>query len=591
MLLTSPKIMTVRRDARLNYKVSMEGALLLKQGRFLKRYTGNQHSAIDINGKLWLDANQLKKTIQGAKKIDKPKKKTPVETGVVNNFNNNDEQISDNLSTQQSGLSTNTPDLSTIPKKKNVVNKKEVQRRIMAMINSRYGCRELYFITVSFPPGLSDAMGIKALNTWLTSLRKYRMLHQYLWVAERNSKGTIHFHIATCTYFAVQKANRMMAGTLKNLHKSGEIHFPGYAKYNGVDIAGRRFEKGQKSKKYVTNFVEKKGGKALGWYLTKYVTKNNAEFENLAWHNSRGFSSLFHGITLSYEEFEDRLCYVERLNMVRIYENDWFAWAPWVGGPPPEIEKHLFDINSYTQSLAGIIHPKDEGLEYTQPVREKAVSIYNNNNLPAMRFSNKEYINLSDYPLCKGRYCIIIRRQRLSEFVKEVRKWGQLFVVLYFDVSINASLYHIIDLTGQGLIGHMERWEMLSPAVENQLPLPVYYLDVLQDEADLRYESEAGKIQHKKYLYDMQKDYNDSTIDLFNQFVPGYEYTDIYFNKCWEKFRDLRLKKPALLLSFTAHKAAIEKEIEAFNLGISMQRMGNAIAWFLQTKDENNFIN
>ncbi len=356
----------------------MDGALLLKQGRFMKRYTGNPHVAVDINGKVWLNAGKLAAEVKAGKKVDSPKKKKPpVETGGVNDLHFDTEQNSEKLSTQQPDLQTEIDNLSPNQKKKNTVNKKEVQRRIQAMINSRYGCRELYFITISFPTCVTDAVGIKALNTWLTSLRKYRMVHQYLWVAERNSKGTIHFHMCVCSFFHVQKANAMMRGVLRNLHKSGEIFYPENKLYNGVDIAGRRYAPGQKSKKYVTNFVEKKGGKALGWYLTKYVTKNNAEFENLAWHNSRGFSCLFHAITLSYIEFEDKLSFVEKLNTQRVFENEWFAWAPWVGGPPEQIEKHLFEVNSYIQSLLGFIHPKDDGqLQYTTYEKKVTPSPY-----------------------------------------------------------------------------------------------------------------------------------------------------------------------------------------------------------------------
>jgi hypothetical protein len=379
MQLTSPKLLAVGRTEQLNYKVSIDGALLLKSGRFMKRYTGNQHVCIDINAKVWLNPGKLLKSIQEGKKVDKPKKKNPrMEMQGDNNILNAYAlQISDNLSTQKGNLITDINDLSTIQKKKNTVNKKEVQRRIMAMINSQYGHRELYFVTVSFDPCVTDAIGIRALNTWLTSLRKYKMIHQYLWVAERNKKGTIHFHIAVPHYFNVQKANSMMRGTLRNLHKSGEIFYPGNAKYNGVDIAGRRFSPGQQSKKYVTNFAEKKGGKALGWYLTKYVTKNDAEFETLAWHNSRGYSSLFHGITLSYEEFEDKLGYVSELNMHRIFENEWFAWCPWSNGPPAAVEKHLFEVNSYTQHLLGFIHSKDAGqIEYKEVKQKLDCELY-----------------------------------------------------------------------------------------------------------------------------------------------------------------------------------------------------------------------
>lgn len=380
MTLSPPKLQVVPRSERLTYKVSMDGALMLKQGRFMKRYTGNKHVEIDINGKIWLNPGKLAAEIKSAKKIDVTKKKTPVETGVVNKFTNDNPQISDNLSTQQTELLTDIDELSPKPPKKYTVNKKEVPRRIMAMLNSQMGYRELYFITVSFPPVITDLLGMQLLNTWLTSLRKYRMIRQYLWVAERQPKtNTIHFHICVPHYFNVYKANRMMGGCLKELHKKGSVNFPGYTKYNGVDIAGTR-PGGKGTKKYITNFAEKKGGKALGWYLTKYVTKNNAEFDNYAWHNSRGYSALHHGITLTDAEFIDGLGYVDALDNNKIFEREWFAWAPWARGAPASIQLELFRVNSYTQFLLEYFHPKDDGaLSYTDFNKLPEQTAYYNN--------------------------------------------------------------------------------------------------------------------------------------------------------------------------------------------------------------------
>ena len=45
----------------LTIKANQSGITVLKESRYKKRYTGSKHSAIDINGKMYLKANDLKK--------------------------------------------------------------------------------------------------------------------------------------------------------------------------------------------------------------------------------------------------------------------------------------------------------------------------------------------------------------------------------------------------------------------------------------------------------------------------------------------------------------------------------------------------
>ncbi len=97
------------------------------------------------------------------------------------------------------------------------------------------------------------------------------------------------------------------------------------------------------------NFAIKKGSIALANYLTKYVTKNDSGFPHLAWHNSRGFSILFTGITFTIKEFEAygfKQLIVHRSHI----NNDFFSFYPWVKGPPEAIIKHFFEVNSFLQS-------------------------------------------------------------------------------------------------------------------------------------------------------------------------------------------------------------------------------------------------
>jgi len=237
------------------------------------------------------------------------------------------------------------------------INKVEVRNRIQMYNRTGRGKKELYFWTITFPPCVTDALAYQAFNTWLTALRQKKMLKEYLWIAERQdgkrlqdetkqATNTIHFHIAIPHKMSAQEANRMMRTTLTGFVKNNLIAWSTHQckRYNGVHIA-----KSRKTNR-VTNFAIKKGARSLGNYLSKYVTKNDAEFEHLAWHNSRGYSNLFIGVTFTVEEVQKN-GFKELLIKKSIIENEFFMFFAWSNGPPDKLMDHLTELNDYTQSL------------------------------------------------------------------------------------------------------------------------------------------------------------------------------------------------------------------------------------------------
>lgn len=346
----------------IDYKVSLLGIQRMKYSEvkdgiestgyiaMKRRYHGMKGSVVDINGKFWLNAADLKRSM---KSDDKDKKKGRTlkrptdkklmlfEDSKVPEIIDTTEKeltIGNELSTEKTGLSTQRR------VKENRINKREVRNRILGMINSSKGKLELYFWTVTFPQGTADDTAFKIYNIWLTSLRRFKMLRNYIWVAERQENNTIHFHIAIPHKMNVQRANAMMQGTLKTFAMRKEIPFhPAQCKrYNGVDIAKNR------NTKRVTNFAIKKGSKALVTYLTKYIAKNDASFPHLAWHNSRGYSNVCTSIGLTEKEF-DRLDLLPLLHQLKAYENKFAVFIPWDNGPPPWLTDHLYQLNSYVQ--------------------------------------------------------------------------------------------------------------------------------------------------------------------------------------------------------------------------------------------------
>jgi hypothetical protein len=230
------------------------------------------------------------------------------------------------------------------------VHKTEVRNRIFAMINTQRGKKELYFWTITFPEKTPDSVCYRLFNTWLTTCRQKKWLREYLWIAERQQNGTIHFHIAIPHRMSVVAANNAMRTTLRTAATKNEIPFNIYQcrRYNGIDIA-----KNRKTRR-VTNFAIKKGSRSLANYLTKYCTKNDSTFNHLAWHNSRGFSSLFTGITFTTDEF---LGYGFR-SLVKpgvIIDNEYFMFFAWKDLPPYAITKHLFEVNSWIQDQTEVL--------------------------------------------------------------------------------------------------------------------------------------------------------------------------------------------------------------------------------------------
>lgn len=329
----------------LTIKATSSGITFLKENSFHSRYTGNNHFAVHIaTAELMLKKELMKQITAANKPWMAPKKKALHPCNANPNSVKSSEQISDNLSTETNSLLTNNNDLST---KTYSVNKREVRQRILAYINTMKGKKELFFWTVTFPPSISDALAYQAYNIWLTSLRQYRILKEYIWVAERQSEtGAIHFHIAIPHFMNVHKANAMMRGTLKNMIRKGKLIYSVHkiARYNGVDIAKNR------NTKRVTNFAVKKGSRSLVTYLTKYVTKNNEKFSHLAWHNSRGYSALFTGVTFNIPEFLSYGFHL-LLNRAKAFVAEFFTFVPWLNDPPPLLTDHLYKLNSYTQTL------------------------------------------------------------------------------------------------------------------------------------------------------------------------------------------------------------------------------------------------
>jgi hypothetical protein len=193
-----------------------------------------------------------------------------------------------NITKIESKKSTSSKEKKEVTPKSYLLNKSRLRNKIKAF--SQIGDKRNFskFITVSFPAGLPDINCKQALNTWLTKLRSMDKYFNYIWIAERQQNGTMHFHIITKTFFNIKVINLHMAKTIDYIIKTSRLRNINFSinKYNGVDIQ-------------VIYRV-----KELSQYVTKYVTKNDTKMEGYPSNCSKLISELFTRVQITDEEFK-----------------------------------------------------------------------------------------------------------------------------------------------------------------------------------------------------------------------------------------------------------------------------------------------
>lgn len=229
---------------------------------------------------------------------------------------------------------------STIQLRTRSLNKPAIRQRIAGFLNAQKGKRELYFWTITYPEKTSDTICYKSLNTFLTSVRLQYNDFNYLWVAERQGNGTLHYHIAISRYISVVRANSIMKQAIIYYIRKGLINWSvtQASKYGGVHISKDRVTK------KVINFAERNKKKSLSSYLTKYITKNSTVSSHSVWHCSRVFSSLMLRIWVTENEFNLYLKGFLTNNFPTI-STDQFLFYVWSEGPPKTVSYILGEIN------------------------------------------------------------------------------------------------------------------------------------------------------------------------------------------------------------------------------------------------------
>ncbi|MBE6291835.1 MAG: replication endonuclease [Bacteroidales bacterium] len=183
------------------------------------------------------------------------------------------------------------------------LNKTKVRDKCTAFFELERSRKFCAFYSVSFPAGSKEEDIYKVWNSWLTNLRKTYGLRDYLWVAEYQQNGTLHYHLLVNVFMNIKRVNRAMGIALFHQGMLGDLTID---KYNGVDVKRVTSNRG-----------------ALNAYLTKYISKSeNHTYKRAPWRCSQSVSALFTSVAIDAETSLMLQREFARLPL-RKYENDF----------------------------------------------------------------------------------------------------------------------------------------------------------------------------------------------------------------------------------------------------------------------------
>lgn len=144
------------------------------------------------------------------------------------------------------------------------------------------------FATITFIQMIEDRKAVKILNKFFTTIRKEKPDFEYVWVAERQENGNIHFH---CIFNMRMDVRRYNALWVLCQYNEG-------LRFENVSLSEIRARYENDTIHEILNPFDIERVKSIygiSYYLTKYVTKNKTTegFRCLAWHCSRNVSRLF----------------------------------------------------------------------------------------------------------------------------------------------------------------------------------------------------------------------------------------------------------------------------------------------------------
>jgi len=231
------------------------------------------------------------------------------------------------------------------------LNKSKVLQKAAAFYNLPSSKKFLAFYSISFPEGMTDKQAVKVLNIWLTRLREKSKKINYLWIAERQGNGTIHFHALVDRFLNIRLVNYFMAKAIDKLNRDENCGFRNWnrSNYNGVDV--KRVFNGKGVSQYLAKYMSKGKKSESG-----QITMDPERFECRTLGMSRLISALFTKAILRFDNAIRYWDYFKRASDNHPFENaikinDLAWWIPYRFGIPPQLSKYLNLLNSNLSKL------------------------------------------------------------------------------------------------------------------------------------------------------------------------------------------------------------------------------------------------
>ncbi len=305
---------------------------------------------ITNNGVIWLKSNEYGNRVAGKKIIQEKAPKSIISTfskqySLTKKLTDNDYYYNPEGNRSINLELPRCKSRKESVKKLYSINKRKVRARLTNFINTEQGQSRMYFYSLSFPKNINENVAYSLLNSTLTTLRTTHNVKNYLWIAERQKNGTIHYHLALYHFIKVRIINDVVKKYLCHAIRKQQLNWTITAakNYNGVDIAKDR------STRIATNFADKNKVKKIAGYLTKYITKGTEKFTRQAWNSSKSLAAISDGICVSINEVVQLFSSWE-ISDSACYANDFCMFFKWIDEPPDIYLQLMFDIN--TQRVA-----------------------------------------------------------------------------------------------------------------------------------------------------------------------------------------------------------------------------------------------
>ena len=161
----------------------------------------------------------------------------------------------------------------------------KIKNKAFAFIDA-YSDTTINFLTLSFINRTTDTNGARCLNKFLTMMRKRYGKFAYMWVAEHQKNGNIHFHFLMNIYIDLKYFNSLW---VLQQYNDGIAH----TRYSYEEIIKRHSAGTMQEILNPLDIEEVKNLDAASGYLSKYLSKDANEFTCATWHCSREVSRTF----------------------------------------------------------------------------------------------------------------------------------------------------------------------------------------------------------------------------------------------------------------------------------------------------------